>query len=42
MGIPPYQACYSADMKKLHSEFSDISWQSYPQWAETQNWQFLE
>lgn len=33
---------YSVDMKKLYSEFSDISWQSYTQWAKKQNWQFLE
>lgn len=33
---------YSVDIKKLHSEFLEMSWQSYTQWAKTQNWKFLK
>ncbi len=36
------RAGYSADLAELHNEFSDIDWQSYTQWAESQDWRFLQ
>jgi uncharacterized protein YbjT (DUF2867 family) len=33
---------YSVDIPKLHSSFSDVDWQSYSQWADSQDWKFLK
>ncbi|MEE8388805.1 MAG: NmrA/HSCARG family protein [Acidiferrobacterales bacterium] len=33
---------YSIDIKTLHRDFSDINWQNYRDWVDSQNWQFLE
>lgn len=33
---------YDVDIKALHSEFSDIEWLSYSDWAHSQNWDFLK
>ena len=33
---------YSADIPKLHKSFSDVDWQSYSQWADAQDWNFLK
>ena len=32
---------YSVDIPKLHKSFSDVGWQSYSQWADSQDWKFL-
>jgi uncharacterized protein YbjT (DUF2867 family) len=32
---------YNVDIPELHRSFSDVNWQSYSQWAESQDWQFL-
>ncbi len=33
---------YNIDIKSLHRDFSDINWQNYRDWVDSQNWQFLE
>jgi uncharacterized protein YbjT (DUF2867 family) len=33
---------YNVDIPELHRSFSDVKWQSYSQWAESQDWQFLK
>ncbi len=33
---------YNVDIKTLRNEFSDIDWQNYRHWVDSQNWQFLE
>ena len=33
---------YNVDIPELHRNFSDVNWQSYSQWAESQDWQFLK
>ena len=33
---------YNVDIPELHRSFSDVNWQSYSQWAESQDWQFLK
>ncbi len=33
---------YGVDIPKLHSSFSDVDWQSYSQWADSQDWKFLK
>ena len=33
---------YNVDISELHRSFSDVNWQSYSQWAESQAWQFLK
>ncbi len=33
---------YNVDIPELHRSFSDVNWQSYLQWAESQDWQFLK
>ena len=33
---------YNVDIAELHRSFSDVKWQSYSQWAESQDWQFLK
>ena len=32
---------YSVNLAELHKTFSDVDWQGYAQWAESQDWQFL-
>ena len=32
---------YSVNVPELHEIFSDVGWQSYSQWVESQDWQFL-
>ncbi|MCG8426517.1 MAG: NmrA/HSCARG family protein [Chromatiales bacterium] len=32
---------YSVNIAELHKTFSDVDWQSYTQWVESQSWQFL-
>jgi uncharacterized protein YbjT (DUF2867 family) len=33
---------FSADLEALQSEYSDVPWQRFAEWAETQDWRFLE
>lgn len=33
---------YSVNISELHRSFSDVNWQSYTQWVELQDWQFLK
>jgi uncharacterized protein YbjT (DUF2867 family) len=33
---------YNVDIPELHERFSDINWQSYPQWVDSQDWRFLQ
>ncbi len=33
---------YNVDIPELHRSFSDVNWQSYSQWAASQDWQFLK
>ncbi len=33
---------YNVDISDLHMNFSDVNWQSYSQWVESQDWQFLK
>ena len=33
---------YNVNMPELHQLFSDVKWQSYPQWVEAQDWRFLK
>jgi uncharacterized protein YbjT (DUF2867 family) len=33
---------YNVDIPELHGSFSDVNWQSYSQWVESQDWQFLQ
>jgi uncharacterized protein YbjT (DUF2867 family) len=33
---------YNVDVPELHRSFSDVNWQSYALWAESQDWQFLK
>ena len=32
---------YNVDLESLHKEFSDMVWQDFNQWAESQSWDFL-
>ena len=32
---------YNVDLESLHREFSDVVWQDFNQWAESQSWDFL-
>jgi len=32
---------YNVDLGSLHKEFSDVDWQDFNQWAESQSWEFL-
>jgi len=32
---------YNVDLGSLHKEFSDVDWQDFSQWAESQSWEFL-
>ena len=33
---------YNVDILDLQVRFSDVNWQSYSQWIESQDWQFLK
>ena len=33
---------YNVNLPELHQLFSDVKWQSYPQWVEAQDWGFLK
>jgi uncharacterized protein YbjT (DUF2867 family) len=33
---------YSANLAELHEMFPDVEWQNYTQWAEAQDWRFLD
>ena len=33
---------YNVNLPELHQLFSDVKWQSYPQWVEAQDWRFLK
>jgi hypothetical protein len=33
---------YNVNIPELHSIFSDVNWQDYSQWAESQDWEFLK
>ena len=33
---------YNVDIPELHRTFSDVNWQSYSQWVESLDWQFLK
>ena len=33
---------YNVDVPELHKTFSDIDWQDYPRWVNSQDWQFLQ
>jgi len=33
---------YNVDVPKFHKSFSDVDWQSYSQWVDSQDWQFLQ
>ena len=33
---------YNVNIPDLHRSFSDVNWQSYSQWVESQDWQFLK
>ena len=33
---------YTVDIAKLHQEFPDVSWQTYPEWAAAQDWRILD
>ena len=33
---------YNVDVPELHKSFSDVDWQSYSQWVDSQDWQFLK
>lgn len=32
---------YNVSIESLHEKFTDVDWQKYNQWVESQNWQFL-
>jgi uncharacterized protein YbjT (DUF2867 family) len=33
---------YNVDIPKLHKRFSDVDWQNYSQWADSQDWKLLK
>lgn len=33
---------YNVNLTELHETFSDVDWQSYSQWIESQDWQFVK
>ena len=33
---------YNIDVPELHKSFSDVDWQSYSRWVDSQDWQFLQ
>ena len=33
---------YNVDIPGLHKRFSDVDWQSFSQWVDSQDWQFLK
>lgn len=33
---------HNVDVSELHRSFSDVNWQSYSQWIESQDWRFLK